>query len=255
MQRYFISTTIAAGAQAELTGEAAHHIQRVMRGQVGDEVEVVTNQQAYRSKIVALQPDQVSVRLAATPLPSPEMPNQVIIACSIAKKDKADWIVQKGTELGASGFIFFSSQYGVAKWEPKRQDKKLARLRKIALEAARQSHRNQLPTVTILPDLATLLQVPKDYGVVAYEESAKQGEAAALVTTAQQLVGGQTLIAVFGPEGGLAPKEVEQLKAAGFMAAGLGPRILRAETAPLYLLSALSTLWELRGANFKNAEA
>lgn len=246
MQRYFISDQVPAGGQVTITGESARHIQRVMRAQVGDQLEVVTgDRRAYRSKIEALQPDGVSVHLADTALTSPELPNQVIIACSIAKKDKADWIVQKGTELGASGFIFFSSQYGVAKWEPARQAKKLARLRKIALEAARQSHRDQIPTVDIMAGLTELTQVTKDFGIVAYEESAKQGETAALVATAQQLVGGQTLIAVFGPEGGLAPTEVEQLRQADFNVAGLGPRILRAETAPLYLLSALSTLWEL----------
>ncbi|MFD1318415.1 16S rRNA (uracil(1498)-N(3))-methyltransferase [Loigolactobacillus zhaoyuanensis] len=247
MQRYFIAESVAAGEQVELTGETAHHIQRVMRAQVGDQIELVTAQHhAYRSTIESTQPDSVRVRLGAVALPDPELPNQVIIACSIAKKDKADWIVQKGTELGASGFIFFSSQYGIAKWEPQRQAKKLARLQKIALEAARQSHRAQLPTVAIIPGITELTQVAKDHGVVAYEESAKQGETAALVATAQQMQDGQTLIAVFGPEGGLAPTEVAQLTAANFVPAGLGPRILRAETAPLYLLSALSTLWELR---------
>ncbi|MFD0897627.1 16S rRNA (uracil(1498)-N(3))-methyltransferase [Loigolactobacillus binensis] len=247
MQRYFIDQTAAAGEQVEITGTSAHHIQRVMRAQVADQIEVVTAaHQAYYGTIENLTPTKVAVRLGTTLLTNTELPSQVVIACSIAKKDKADWIVQKGTELGASGFIFFASQYGIAKWEPQRQDKKLVRLRKIALEAARQAHRNLIPSVTIISGLAALTKVVKDYGIVAYEESAKQGETAALVATAQQVQAQQKLVAVFGPEGGLAPAEVAQLQAANFVAVGLGPRILRAETAPLYLLSALSTLWELR---------
>lgn len=246
MQRYFTTQAAQLGQTVTLTGEAAHHLQRVMRAQVDDQVEIVTaSQQAYRAKVVALQAETVSLQLQAE-LPSTEMARRVLIACGIPKKTKADWIVQKGTELGTAGFIFFASQYGIAKWPPQRQAKKLVRLRKIALEAARQAHRNVIPTVTIVASLNAVCQLEKDRGIVAYEESGKQGEHARLRQTAQQMQSDQTLIAVFGPEGGLAPEEVSQLKQADFVSAGLGPRILRAETAPLYLLSALSTLWELR---------
>lgn len=245
MQRYFTTQTAQLGQTVTLEGEAAHHLQRVMRGQLDDQVEIVTaDQQAYQAKVTALQTTTVSLQLQAA-LPGTEMSRRVLIACGIPKKTKADRIVQKGTELGAAGFIFFASQYGIAKWPPQRQAKKLARLRKIALEAARQAHRNVIPTVNIVANLTALCQQVKDIGIVAYEESGKQGEHAALVQTAQQLRAGQTLLAVFGPEGGLAPAEVLQLRQAAFVPAGLGPRILRAETAPLYLLSALSTLWEL----------
>ena len=80
---------------------------------------------------------------------------------------------------------------------------------------------------------------------MAYEESAKAGEHGQLVQSLQSAQPGQSLICVFGPEGGIAPKEIEALQAAGFLLAGLGPRILRAETAPLYLLSAISYVTEL----------
>ena len=78
--------------------------------------------------------------------------------------------------------------------------------------------------------------------LVAYEESAKQGEHGALISAL-------SLCVVFGPEGGLAPEELSVLTGQGFIAAGLGPRILRAETAPLYLLSAVSVLTELQATS------
>ncbi|WP_152159493.1 RsmE family RNA methyltransferase, partial [Streptococcus pneumoniae] len=81
--------------------------------------------------------------------------------------------------------------------------------------------------------------------IVAYEESAKEGEAAALLQAVTGLETGAKLLFIFGPEGGLSPAEIESFEAKGAVLAGLGPRILRAETAPLYALSALSVLVEL----------
>ena len=81
--------------------------------------------------------------------------------------------------------------------------------------------------------------------VVAYEESAKEGEAAALIQSLTGLEAGSKLLFIFGPEGGLSPAEIESFTAKGAVLAGLGPRILRAETAPLYALSAVSVVTEL----------
>ena len=81
--------------------------------------------------------------------------------------------------------------------------------------------------------------------VVAYEESAKEGVAAALIQSLTGLEAGCKLLFIFGPEGGLSPAEIESFTAKGAVLAGLGPRILRAETAPLYALSAVSVVTEL----------
>ena len=81
--------------------------------------------------------------------------------------------------------------------------------------------------------------------MVAYEESAKEGEAAALLQSLTGLEAGSKLLFIFGPEGGLSPAEIESFTAKGAVLAGLGPRILRAETAPLYALSAVSVVTEL----------
>ena len=81
--------------------------------------------------------------------------------------------------------------------------------------------------------------------VVAYEESAKEGEAAALIQLLLDWKKEQNCSLSLGPEGGLSPAEIESFEAKGAVLAGLGPRILRAETAPLYTLSALSVLLEL----------
>ena len=81
---------------------------------------------------------------------------------------------------------------------------------------------------------------------MAYEESAKEGESAALIQAVASLEKGAKLLFIFGPEGGLSPAEIESFEAEGAVLAGLGPRILRAETAPLYALSALSVFIRIR---------
>lgn len=248
MQRYFIETPMvtALGTTVTLTGEIAHHIVRVMRMAPEAKIELVFPQrQAYVAQLMQTTPT-VEARLMQAITFNSELPVAVTIACGLSKKDKADWIVQKGTELGAQQFIFFASTYAVAKWDSKKQAKKLERLQKIARDAARQSHRLLIPAVSYLKNIATLCELPKDQGMIAYEEAGKSGETAHLVKLSRQLVPNQRIIGVFGPEGGFAPQEVKQFNEAGFATVGLGPRILRAETAPLYYLSALSTILELQ---------
>lgn len=101
-----------------------------------------------------------------------------------------------------------------------------------------------IPTIDFL-SWSEVLSLPKQAGIVAWEESAREGEVGTLVQVVKPLPTGAELALVFGPEGGLTADEVADLSAHGFKPAGLGPRILRAETAPLYALSAISVLKEL----------
>jgi len=249
MQRYFLtaSAPTTIGEQFKLTGESIHHWLKVMRAQAGDEAEfVTTNQQVVIGKLLSSTATEAQVEVIRVSSPQVELPLKVVIACGVSKGDKTEQIVQRGTELGAAEFVFFDSQYAVAKWAENKRDRKLARLAKIAHAAAEQSHRTVVPTVSYQPSLTKLVQtVPYDTGIVAWEESAKQGESSQLVQSLNKMATGQRLLAIFGPEGGLTTTEVSDLAQAGVIAAGLGPRIMRAETAPMYLLSAVSFSQEL----------
>jgi 16S rRNA (uracil1498-N3)-methyltransferase len=165
----------------------------------------------------------------------------------LPKGDKLEWIIQKGTELGASSFIPFNAARSIVKLEQKKIGKKLDRWQKIAKEASEQSYRNKVPTVIEPCQFNELLKIANDYDVkiVAYEESAKQGEKKNLAKAFDELTDGSSLLAVFGPEGGLTEQEVSKLEELGFLVCSFGPRILRTETAPLYLLSAVSYYFEL----------
>lgn len=162
--------------------------------------------------------------------------------------DKLDLIVQKGTEMGATAFVPFTALRSIVKWTEQRANKKIARLEKIAKEAAEQAHRQRIPTVSSLHSFHELLQVSElfDVKLVAYEEVRESEGAETLVTTLQAIEHGETVLFVVGPEGGFASEEIEELKKNGFSVCGLGPRILRTETASLYFLAVVSYETELK---------
>ncbi|MDH6365085.1 16S rRNA (uracil1498-N3)-methyltransferase [Enterococcus sp. PF1-24] len=248
MQRYFIEEKYQPQVSYQLTGENFHHIVRVMRMQPDEEVYLVfSDQVSIIAAISQITEEAVWLKEIRREQQNKELPVELTIACAFPKGDKLEWVIQKGTELGAQHFMAFPGQTSVAKWDEKKLAKKEQRYQKIAQEAAEQSQRQYAPKITLFANQKKWLQQLSqfDYIVVAYEESAKQGEQANLVKILQQAQPGEKIVAIFGPEGGLTPKEIEELNELGGVCCGLGPRILRAETAPLYFLSAASYQLEL----------
>lgn len=245
MQRYFAKNEEDTFFIQE---DDYHHIVRVMRMDVDDEIYCVNdNQQVARCTIANISENEVIAKVVQWIEGEIELPVSVSIVSGMPKGDKLEWIIQKGTELGAYEFIPFIAARSVVKWDEKKGGKKLIRWNKIAKEAAEQSHRTMIPEVSTPIDIKQLIRLAEGYDVklVAYEEEAKEGESSLLTKSLKSMIKGQSILAVFGPEGGLNESEVALLKDHGFIICGLGPRILRTETAPLYLLSAVSYHFEL----------
>lgn len=251
MQRYFISeerTSTYRTTDIILFGEQYHHITRVMRMEIGNRVYLVfPDQQAIVAKIVKIESDFVALTWVSDEESKKELPIEVSIASGLPKGDKLDYIIQKGTELGASFFIPFQANYSITKWDKKKSEKKIARLNKIAQEAAEQSHRTRIPKISPVLSFKELLNLAPSYDacLVAYEESAKEGEALNFAKTLDKLQPNDKVLVVFGPEGGLSQNEIDSLAIVGMTVCSLGPRILRTETAPLYVLAAISYHFEL----------
>ncbi len=248
MQRYFLDNKNIIGNTVKITGDDFHHITRVMRMEPGEEIIAVNEDGlAAITKISEFTNDAVIATIIEWKNEESELPIKVAIVSGLPKGDKLEYIVQKGTELGATEFIPFIAARSVVKWDHKKASKKIERLQKIAKEAAEQSHRSVLPTVQEPMTVAGLIQYAKsyDYKLIAFEEEAKRGEKAQLAKVLTAVQSGQSILFVFGPEGGLTIEEVSKLSEAGFSACGLGPRILRTETAPLYALAAVSYQVEL----------
>ncbi|BAW17699.1 16S rRNA (uracil(1498)-N(3))-methyltransferase [Streptococcus intermedius] len=245
MQQYFIK----GNPQSMLVvtdKDTAKHMFSVMRLKEGDQVTLVFDDGVKRLAQV-LDPSQQSLEILGELADNTELPVQVTIASGFPKGDKLEFITQKATELGVSAIWAFPADWSVAKWDGKKLAKKSEKLEKIAQGAAEQSKRNLIPEVELFDKKADFLAQLGQFNtiVVAYEEAAKEGETAALVRVLSGLAAGAKVLFIFGPEGGLSPDEIVAFRQAGAVSAGLGPRILRAETAPLYALSAVSVLTEL----------
>ena len=247
MQRYFVQQK-ANNDHFIIDEEDRHHIVKVMRMEINDQIICVDpeGKQAI-CRLSEITNSSVVADVVQWIDESPELPISITIASGLPKGDKLEWIIQKGTELGAQQFMPFSAARSVVKWDEKKAAKKIDRWKKIAKEAAEQSHRTILPSIINPMSFKELLKKSNDfdYKLAAYEEESRQGETSVLSSTLKKMKNGETLLFVFGPEGGLSEEEVQQLKDFGFGLCGLGPRILRTETAPLYSLAAISYHFEL----------
>ena len=244
MQRYFSKQTIDVNQQIQLEKDDNHHIVRVMRGKIDDEVIIVDSTNiAYKAKIETIEDNVANLRIInALENQHTELPIQVTIACGLSKNDKIDLIVQKATEGGMNEFIPLALERDVVKWKGNKISNRIERLERISKEAAEQCHRNLIPEISHLSTIDTLQKEAGNYKhkLIAYEETAKKGQHGQLKETLKEVQAGDNLIIVFGSEGGLTELEVAKLKEVGYIECSLGPRILRAETAPIYALSAMS---------------
>lgn len=246
MQRYFINEPFSTLGEASLRDEDYKHIVQVMRMKVDDQIIVVAAGEAFVTTIVDISTDTVHVKKEGETLPSNELPVQVAIVSGLAKGDKHDLIVQKGTELGVSEVILFKAERSIVKWDDKKGYKKIERLQKIAHQAAEQCHRTVIPKVREPLTVKQVIEVAARFDVCLFadEEAAKIDNRPRLLDRVKDFKPGDKVLIVFGPEGGLSRSEADSLQAANFLPIALGPRILRTETAPLYFLSAVSYAFE-----------
>lgn len=247
MQRYFINQVVqSVGEKISVLKDQEHHMLKVMRMNIEESCEVVDeNEQLYIAKITQLSPFEL--RIEEHKEQQVELPIDVTIFVGLSKGDKLETIVQKATELGVHTIVPVEMKRNMVKWTKDKSQKKIERLQKIAQEAAEQSHRLHVPKVLDLMTLkkSVVLAKQSTKALVAFEEVAKEGEAAVFVQTLTSLQKGDSIAFYFGPEGGFDLQEIEYLNSQEVHSCALGPRILRAETAPMYALAAVSYHLEL----------
>ena len=228
MARHVHRVRVAALADSmEVPAAELRHLQ-VLRRCVGDTVQVFDGAGASgEAEITRLDTLSGTLRLLARAEAASEYPQPVTLAVALLKGDKLSDVVRAGTELGVSVFQLLHTRYADV---PDIGDNKLTRLRRVAEEAARQSRRSVIPEVRSPTRLAEFRPTPQ----VFY---AHPGSAARLLET---VTWHSPLTLISGPEGGFAPDDVAHLDSLGAVPITLGPRILRAETAPLALLGALA---------------
>ncbi len=226
--RVFVAPSNIDGDRVTVTGADAHHISRVMRMEIGDRVTVCDGGGLeYRCAITTVG-DSVTLEIAETVQGAGEPPVHIHLLQGVPKGDKMDYIAQKATELGVCRITPVLMRNCVSKGV------KHERLSRIVYEAAKQCGRARVPAVDpVMPlDRAIPDGVPV---VVAYE-----GETSRTLRAALDGVGSvRQLALVVGPEGGFARGEVDRIVDGGGIAVTLGSRVLRTETAALYMLSCI----------------
>lgn len=155
---------------------------------------------------------------------------------ALARGEKLDLVVQKATELGVGRIVPVTTERAVPRLETIRAGSRRARWQKIAREAARQSGRADVPEIDpVTPFPIAVAAAPREsLKLILWENARGHRMREALPASAPS-----GIVVAVGPEGGFSDGEIEQARAAGFVAVGLGPRILRTETASLAALAVL----------------
>lgn len=248
MQRYFINKNQIKNNQVIMSINDSYHIDKVMRMKINDKIVIVVNEVgSFLCNIIAINQLQIIAELVKPIESNNEMPLKVTIAHGLVRREKMEDTVEKLTELGTSAYYPVIMKRSNVKFLEERFDKRLIRLKKIIKEASEQSHRIRLMDIFMPITFKELILMKKhyDYALYAYEEEDKKS--IQLKKIIKDLP--KNLLVVIGPEGGFDESEVIELNQAGFIPISLGPRILRTEVAPIFVLSALSFAFEL-GDNY-----
>ena len=246
MQRYFLDNQEIINNHIEISGSDFHHIKNVMRMNVNDEVYICLSGVTYIARLERFETQKVVFEIINKIETTSEMPYDVALAQGLVRREKKEEVIRRITELGATLYIPVNMERSIVKANG---DEKLERQKTIIKEASEQSHRDKKMELSKTIDFKELLKLKDKYDLClyAYEESGRANNYN-LKKYLKDLKkeNKKSILILVGPEGGISPKEVEKLNENGFYPIGLGPRILRTETAPLYIMSAISYELELK---------
>ena len=243
MPRFFVNEQDVRDTSAYITGADAHHIARALRMAVGEEITVCTDRgRELRCRLSRIRDDEVSAEILSESACRTEMPLAVTLYMAYPKGDKLETVVQKAVELGAARIVPFISERCIRRPKPEKLSAERERLSRIAAEAAKQSGRGMLPEVLLPLSFEEMLEsaTADPLALFCYE-----GEGTEPIRAQLSVERPPRLSVIVGSEGGFSGDEAEAARRAGCKMTGLGPRILRCETAPLYALAAISVLLEL----------
>jgi len=234
--RLHVEGPLAAGSPRVLDEEGAHYVRHVLRLAPGEALRVFDGAgNEYEAELLAQGKRGLAVIPREAVEATPESPLAVHLGLGLARGERMDWALQKSTELGVSAITPLELERCTARLVAGREDNRRRHWRQVIASACEQCGRAVVPVlhepVTLDAWLARDAALP---GLVLHTRQSTRLDAA------QCPAGLRVLI---GPEGGLGEGELAQALRAGFVPVSLGPRVLRAETAPLALLAIVQYLW------------
>ena len=244
MPRFFISKDNIDNDSLFIEGDDARHIARSLRMAVGDEITVSNGEGTeYTASLTRIRDERAEASIISS-RPSPTEPGvRITLFMAYPKGDKLETVVQKAVELGASRIVPFESSRCIKRPSSDKAEAKRTRLARIAHEAAKQCGRGIIPEVSLPISFteAVAEAARADLPLFCYEDESGRS----IKDVLEGAEGVSTVSVTVGSEGGFSPEEARAAVDAGLISVGLGPRILRCETAPDYALSAISYRFEL----------
>ncbi|MDM8514718.1 16S rRNA (uracil(1498)-N(3))-methyltransferase [Desulfobacterales bacterium HSG16] len=238
MRRFFTDQVDSKKDIAVISGSDAKHICDVLRLKKDTDIILFDGTgMEYEAKILSVSSKRISASIIRSIRScKKESPVKIIMAQALLKEKKMDVLIRHLTELGLFRWHPFIAERSVARPDEKRLAVRKLRWETIARESLKQCRRSKIPEIDILPSFAQVLEAGRacDVRLIFYEN-----ETEALKTTILRLDIKKpgTIFAILGPEGGFDETEIQKSVDYGFVSATLGPRILRAETAPIAALA------------------
>ena len=236
-RRFFVGE-IESG-RAQISGDDAHHLTRVLRAEAGQRYEISDGREVFLAEIVAVQKDRVSFEILEA-LPTVEPHLRASLYISLIRFERFEWMLEKATELGAVRMVAVQadrSDKGLELAALKRRE----RWNRIVREASEQSRRASVPVVSGPVRLKDVLEAGAEYRFALDEDPSAPSILKALPPTRSP---GAEFSLLFGPEGGWTDRERADIGRAQWQAVSLGRNILRTETAVLAALAIVSAAWQ-----------
>jgi 16S rRNA (uracil1498-N3)-methyltransferase len=239
-RRFFVDSI--RNGQAELAGEHAKHLTRVLRVEPGQQYEISDNQSVWLAEIQSARKDRVIFRTVER-IENRPAPVHTVLYAALIKFDRFEWLIEKATELGVSAITPFEarrSERGLEQAAAKRID----RWRRIALEASEQSRRDRLPVVE---EPAAFDRVLAAAAGTRFALDESPGAAPLLASLPAERSASDRVALLLGPEGGWTAEERLSFANAGWLPVSLGSLVLRAETAAAAALAVITAAWQASG--------
>lgn len=239
MHRFFVAPENRKGEWALIDAAQTRHLQVVLRLEPGEVIGLFDGQGGeYTARLERLEGACYVARLLSMEQTSSEPRLRLYLVQSLAKGDKMDFVVQKAVEIGIAGIYPIYSERSIVSLSPERAAKKVERWQSIAREACKQCRRSYIPPVFAVMNFEQYIsQCGPRPNILLYEDSQSQGLKSILQDKA--LFHGPEMGIIIGPEGGFTPQEIKTARSSGIRIGGLGPRILRTETAGLVAASVI----------------
>lgn len=233
-QRFYVAQPLSLG-EHELPEQTAHYMARVLRLDVGAQVQVFDGSgDEFIANLTRVGKKSVTVQLTEKIAGLAESPLKIHLGQGLSKGERMDWAIQKATELGVTEITPLLTEHCEVRLNKERAEKRLEHWQQVAISACEQCGRSRVPVIHPMQKLATWTESQAaELKLVLHPQAQPFAHYAAP----------KDLALLIGPEGGLSVGEIEQALSQGFQAVSLGPRVLRTETAPIAALAIAQHLW------------